>query len=487
MAEHASRLRRIVRAFQRPQVSLVLLVLVVIDVFTLAPGFNYSYTGSRVGNALGSLRPPMSTEAPSWRPPTVNIAYYASADELRLARRGDERTWDVYYNIYASSSVTRTGWWGVTDETRTLVVMADIAGNPGGTLRALPADILDRVTTLYLEQITSDDPLWRRVAEQMRRSVRRTYLGGALESRRVLWAGWARNAASIVLALAFVCSLWWIPARWLERRRWRRLARGICPDCRYELGSMSPEAPCPECGIAHPARVMGACTASAWERFWRRVRTPGACVVLTLVLAADVLLLPKSERSGSRVGLWLGTPAMVRDPGDGEASFAQYIGVSRAGAGWSFADLGPVWPVAETVGKNHDAVWTLRHHTSSNGLWAPVRATTYWSLSGDPARVGDRAAVVEAMYRWLADRGQGDRVARLRELGTRPAPWFKTRWSGHVHNAASMGVGLLWLCSWGWIVDLARRRRWRLGRCPTCGTPTPERLGACTLCGERPV
>jgi hypothetical protein len=73
-------------------------------------------------------------------------------------------------------------------------------------------------------------------------------------SRRILWPGVARSAFAATLALGLILSILGWPA-WFARRPWsrrrRRLERGQCPGCGYDLrGVESPR--CPECGGPAP-------------------------------------------------------------------------------------------------------------------------------------------------------------------------------------------------------------------------------------------
>lgn len=59
---------------------------------------------------------------------------------------------------------------------------------------------------------------------------------------RPLWLGLAADTAIFALA-------WWLPFAAVGFfRRGRRLARGQCVRCGYDLKATAPDAPCPECG-----------------------------------------------------------------------------------------------------------------------------------------------------------------------------------------------------------------------------------------------
>ncbi len=69
-------------------------------------------------------------------------------------------------------------------------------------------------------------------------------------------AGYAHDAAILLIAAAFAYSLYWSPTyfRMLSAANRRAAARaaGLCPACRYDLRGLRAGGTCPECG-AHPA------------------------------------------------------------------------------------------------------------------------------------------------------------------------------------------------------------------------------------------
>jgi len=69
--------------------------------------------------------------------------------------------------------------------------------------------------------------------------------------RRILWRGVAANVSILACAIAFVFFfMWWFATasdRRKLRRRWKALARSVCPSCGYDIRYL-PEHRCPECG-----------------------------------------------------------------------------------------------------------------------------------------------------------------------------------------------------------------------------------------------
>jgi hypothetical protein len=79
---------------------------------------------------------------------------------------------------------------------------------------------------------------------------------GDLDEPRILWSGVGLAASAAAGIGAWAWSLGWVPRAvhaWRRRRGRRRLSRGLCPACGYELLG-SEAAACPECGapIAAP-------------------------------------------------------------------------------------------------------------------------------------------------------------------------------------------------------------------------------------------
>jgi hypothetical protein len=73
---------------------------------------------------------------------------------------------------------------------------------------------------------------------------------GNIQETTILWGGVAHNAVAITLFAALLYSLtgWpaWFAAHPLSRRA-RRIARGLCPSCGYDLRGIE-ACLCPECG-----------------------------------------------------------------------------------------------------------------------------------------------------------------------------------------------------------------------------------------------
>jgi hypothetical protein len=71
------------------------------------------------------------------------------------------------------------------------------------------------------------------------------YVGGWLIPLRPLWPGFAINT------VFYAAVLWVLFAAPFALRKWRRIRRGLCPKCGYDLRvRASDSAVCPECGTA---------------------------------------------------------------------------------------------------------------------------------------------------------------------------------------------------------------------------------------------
>ncbi len=74
-----------------------------------------------------------------------------------------------------------------------------------------------------------------------------TLRAGGGEFEQVIWTGYLHNAAALCLGSVFLLSLGGIPRRIITERRADARARGLCPQCRYDLRGET-DAGCPECG-----------------------------------------------------------------------------------------------------------------------------------------------------------------------------------------------------------------------------------------------
>lgn len=139
-----------------------------------------------------------------------------------------------------------TGWWAPTRS----VVTAEVRISPLADLGGFgsPSDGRDVARAAFIEWCNANArPQWRRVAIEVGPRD--------LSESTVLWSGYAHNAAAaLVAAMALYSSAWVLrAATWLATlRSRRRLSRGLCVECGYDLRGT--RGRCPECGgLTNPA------------------------------------------------------------------------------------------------------------------------------------------------------------------------------------------------------------------------------------------
>ncbi len=236
-----------------PLLALVLVVLLLASVAMLPLGGARVY-GRWETTVLGLL-PALERVRPSRRDPSANVFYYFvpgpdrrpraldpadySADALAGIWKGDPAVW-VGVNV----DVRRIGWFAPTIETTRVEV----------TLEATPFAPSDAWSRENLD--ASRDALaalLRDPAGKNRPDLAAKLLAGNSVTARTIWWGVLWNGATLAtLALACVSlalqPAWW--RRWVSRRR---LRRGLCGTCAYDLSATAEDGGslrCPECGSA---------------------------------------------------------------------------------------------------------------------------------------------------------------------------------------------------------------------------------------------
>lgn len=481
--DHGSLVRRALRRLRRPGVTALLLMLAILDAFLLAPGFRYEQTGSVVANAIGSLREPAERRA-GWpsRGPSVRIGWFPETDEVRVITPGDQGV-GYQHNYYSSYTSSVSGLWGLTHHVRGFAWMYDVLG--GSTP---PTDVPARLDDVYVSHVLASGDAF--AVAQMRRARRAIPGpgGNGYVEEELLWQGYLRNAASALLWAVLLLSLGWVGREGRERRPWRRLARGICPDCGYELGTLPTAAPCPECGMPHPPRIVERAPApGASARAWARVCTPLGSGVLTTVLIVDVLSLPKGPaQTGSWVARHLPLPAWREDPGDGRRQEELGLYAFMDGGRWVFQprEVSPRPEMSQVIDL------TLYHSSWSRGFWAPVWLSVHHNYGGVGwVRYSKQQldGFGERLATFLRDSGLGQWARDIEAREAFGLSHQRMLWGGHLHNAAAIGVGMALVGSLVWIPHGIRRRRdAHLGGDNACGWCLHLFEGgeSCGVCGE---
>ena len=223
---------------------MVLLAGLVGDSLTLPRYWNATTVGSLVRQTLN----PLLISDPSFSSIGLELYVLRGSDGLRVIDPEVE-SWDELSAFFSAGgpsivqcmltdSIDRSGFWSWTTERHFRgIVLAPIGGDWSEEQLADARRAIFIESNLSPASWASMQP-WTDVAAADIRSV------------RVLWGGVAHDALAITLFGALVYSLtgWpaWFAAHPLSRRA-RRIARGLCPSCGYDLRGIE-ACLCPECG-----------------------------------------------------------------------------------------------------------------------------------------------------------------------------------------------------------------------------------------------
>ncbi len=243
--------RRLRRALTNPIATLLLGTALGISVASLPPGPPWSQDHSRVGALVRGLLTNRARPTGTRRYPIERFCLLEDGG-LRLLDPESE-SWDEVSRAFETRpgdvllirlrlGSSSTGLWAPTRQDGWAVITTHFgerfsAGERVEARRRFVDDVLTR------EARATPDTLARLRVED-------------IHDRRTLWSGHAHNAAVLLVLLAFVYSLQWVPRvpGWVRARRGaRRLARGLCPGCRYALAGLA-GGRCPECGAELPVR-----------------------------------------------------------------------------------------------------------------------------------------------------------------------------------------------------------------------------------------
>lgn len=188
---------------------------------------------------------------PAWRGAmhgrTVPVELWRTPNGLAVtfAASGRPPVPDDWQGIYEFSLfrdlVRSRGFWGMTSATERIQIFGDQSLTQAEHAQLIPT----------LVRAFDAEPDWQ-AADPLTYSLLKS---GGTTRTHVLFKGYVHNAIAIMLASLFLAGLprtvAAIPsavAQWpRERREDRRLSRGLCPTCAYDLRADF-ESGCPECG-----------------------------------------------------------------------------------------------------------------------------------------------------------------------------------------------------------------------------------------------
>ncbi|MEL6329044.1 MAG: hypothetical protein AAFR38_05245 [Planctomycetota bacterium] len=223
---------------------------IALALISLRPG---QFSHSPVGNLLHKYNP--------FRAARVSVTYrpfYAALSEDGgpwIVQEGDGAQSRMFDALNAGSEhefrlvswmqgTYQTGWWAPTLASEREPVLVTISDHSSSSR--------ERADMATLRAIHDAAPGERSPWLSASLEELDVYIDRGGPERRVLWSGWALNAASLLSFVLFVWSCFafsfTIPARWrkLTSRRRARLRRGLCPSCGYDISGIDDR--CPECG-----------------------------------------------------------------------------------------------------------------------------------------------------------------------------------------------------------------------------------------------
>lgn len=164
-------------------------------------------------------------------------------DDVPECRNEANRTGAIQYTLEYRAWTDRSGFWAATREVRRarLTVRSEGGGVYQPHLDELLPAFLDTHPTLNRED-----------AWAQRAGVRDALLAtGRVDQARTLYSGHAHNALSIVMVALLGLAM---RLRFVHFRENRRLARDLCPTCKYDLRGLD-SGVCPECGASIPEQA----------------------------------------------------------------------------------------------------------------------------------------------------------------------------------------------------------------------------------------
>jgi hypothetical protein len=236
------------RRLFHPLTSAILLALILADAWLIStPGLirGYSTAGAFLQSHILRVH-----DYPAQPPaPHLTVLVLQPGGEFRIFHPDDESTWDqvtteavehngsvITFRYYRPISFSR-GFWAPTSHIDRHHI--DINGGADYTPAQRAA-----ARRQFVEQSGA--------AAFLSRPDFQTLTTTDIDRTRPIALGYLHNTAAAAALILFLLSLRWLPQTpaWIRTRIGaRRLSRGLCPRCRYNLQGLR-EPRCPECGLA---------------------------------------------------------------------------------------------------------------------------------------------------------------------------------------------------------------------------------------------
>lgn len=207
------------------------------------------------GGSLLNMQPYMETVAPSV---DVSRLYERDEDGFIHLYDIDQQSADELTRLMMNEpiglfavrfvrKVTRRGSWAPTLERVEQRVILQGWGKQ--------AELSDRERDVLISAMAAD------LAAAGEKELARLVPRGSLTETRWLWTGIAHNViAAGLLLFAFISFYSLSCSGWAEWRAFRKLSRGVCPECGYDMSSVRTSDGfwrCPECGLGWRGWTLG--------------------------------------------------------------------------------------------------------------------------------------------------------------------------------------------------------------------------------------
>lgn len=216
---------RLRRALGHPLLATAFLFVIAADLFLVMSYWSFRYTDCQP-SGLTDVVVIDGPDGPQLMDP------YQSADQLSAAiQRHPERVFQLARQSHDHTGRLLAPWWHRHGAHYTLHPLGQAAAPPP---EAVTDVARDHIATHYMPH---EDATTSNLGDPPRTQT------------RLDWPGIIHDLIMLPLAALAIVNLFFVPGYLRRRRREHRLARGLCPRCRYPIAGLPAGAiTCPECG-----------------------------------------------------------------------------------------------------------------------------------------------------------------------------------------------------------------------------------------------
>ncbi len=237
--------RSCIRWLRNPVASVLLFGVLVGDVFTLPGGPRGSTVGQVVERAFSTPR--------IWNYPQNDIYILKESGGLRVINPETESWGELADALYSGETpgvvcnlihaVNTRGFWSMTSKRTIRGIRIEPLGG-----QWTEQELADARAALFGEQ-SRTLPSWEWIEGF------EDVAAEDVVTTRILWGGIVHNAFALTILSGLLYSFTGWPSWFASRsRKSRRIARGCCPSCGYDLQGLTTTT-CPECGIDSTMQV----------------------------------------------------------------------------------------------------------------------------------------------------------------------------------------------------------------------------------------